>query len=101
MFGGGSKNRRLFEPPLNGGSLRGRRGGRGAAAGGTAAGDVDVVLLDQAGVLRRKGAADRLLDQLTLPGRQVQERAVAGHVHQLRGGVVDLAVGLPLAAALG
>src|SRR5262245_2089055 len=48
------------------------------------AGQVLVVLLDHAGELRRRVAAEGLADHLTLPGRQTEEAALALDVVQTR-----------------
>src|SRR5687768_3810013 len=82
-------------------ALRHRRGsgGRAGPGGGTAARDVDVVLLDQVGVFGWEVARDRLADELALAGGQVEEAAVAGDVVALRRGVVPLAVGLTVGFA--
>src|SRR5262245_2318322 len=64
------------------------------------AGDVHEVLADHRPVLRRQGAGERLLDHLSLPGRQVDKCPVPLHVVEPGGGVLQLAVRLTIALAL-
>src|SRR4051794_19856646 len=76
------------------------RGGS-SARGGSTAGDVDVVLLDEVGVFGRQAAAHRLADQFALARRQVHEAAVTGDVAQVGLLVAGGAVGFAVAFALG
>src|SRR3954465_8836723 len=70
---------------------RWRRSGR--RAGGSAASDIDVVLLDRGGVFGRQIAAHCLADQFALAGRQVEEVAVTADVVELRTRIGNFAVG--------
>src|SRR5262249_30271857 len=83
------------------GTLLGHRGRRRRGAGGrAAAGDVDVVLLNQVGVFRRQVARHRLADQLALARRQVHEAAVADHCVELGGLGLRRVAGVAIALAL-
>src|SRR5262249_1297595 len=65
-----------------------------------AAGDVDVVLLNQPGVFGGQAAAQGLANQLRLAGRKMQEGTIAVHRVGLRFGVGELAVWRAIAGAL-